>query len=280
MIIFIVTSFKLFQTMLYLRQQRRVVLLSEDRYEIILDHLNKMGSASIKQLSEIVGTSESTIRRDLSTLAEKSLLTKVYGGATSIERNIRTEEPDMKKKHLLHGEEKQAIGRYAASLVKKHDFVFIDAGTTAEAIVEFLTQKDAIYMTNGIFTAQLLAARGFDCYVVGGVIRAKTEAVVGDEAIKQIQDCNFSIGFFGTNGITVKNGFTTPNLTEAAFKETALNQTLHRYVLADPSKFGKVYPKTFASIDKAEIITTQLSDRAYRDKTRITEVKLDLHSDI
>lgn len=247
-------------------------MLTEDRHELILDYLNRQGSSSIKELSQVVGTSESTIRRDLTILEKNGLLTKVYGGATALERRIRTEEPDMFKKHNLHSEEKERIGRYAAGLVKQGDFVFIDAGTTTEAVIRYLTEKDAIYMTNGLFQAQLLVGRGFTTYVVGGLVRSITEAIVGEEATHQIHDCNFSIGFFGTNGITLDNGFTTPNIVEASFKKAALKRTLNPYILADPSKFGCVYPKTFGNIDEAQIITTALPDNAYTRETIIKEV--------
>lgn len=247
-------------------------MLCEDRYEIILDYLAKKGSGSIKELSSVVGTSESTIRRDLTTLAENGLLSKVYGGATSINRKIITEEQDMLKKHNLFSEEKERIGKYAASLIKKDDFVFIDAGTTTEAVTRYLTEKDAIYMTNGLFIAQLLLARGFKTYIVGGHIRSITESIVSEEAVNQIHDCNFSIGFFGTNGITIDNGFTTPAASEATFKHKALKQTSKVFILADPSKFGKIYSRTFARINEAKIITTELPDKAYLTETVVKEV--------
>lgn len=247
-------------------------MLTEDRHERILEYLKARGSSSIKELSKLIGASESTIRRDISFLEKHGLLTKVYGGAASLERRIYTKEPDMLKKHNLYSDEKERIGQYAASLVKKGDFVFIDAGTTTEAVIRYLTEKDAIYITNGLFQAQLLTGRGFNTYVVGGMVRSITEAIVGEEAIHQIQDCNFSVGFFGTNGITIENGYTTPNLVEASFKRNALKRTLNAYVLADPSKFGKVYPKTFGNITEAQIITTALPDNAYTTETIIKEV--------
>ncbi len=255
-------------------------MLSQDRQERILDFLDREGSGSIKQLSQVIGTSESTIRRDLKQLDANGLLTKVYGGATRNDRRVRTEEPDMLKKHNLFAEEKERIGRYAASLVSPGDFVFIDGGTTTEAVIRYLEEKDAVYMTNGLFQAQLLTGRGFETLVVGGTVRPVTEAIVGEEAVKQIRDCNFSLGFFGTNGITAENGFTTPNIIEAGFKNAALEQTLNPFVLADPSKFGRIYPKTFAHIDEAQIITTELYDKSYKNHMRIKEVDVDLYRDL
>lgn len=249
-------------------------MLSEKRFKTILEHLDSHGSSSIKELSLITGSSESTVRRDIATLENDGLVERIYGGAKTIEKSIETKEEDMLKKHNLHSEEKERIGRFAATLIQKNDFVFLDAGTTTEAIARYITEKDAVYMTNGLFTAQLLTGRGFNVHVVGGRIRPRTEAVVGEEAINQISNCNFSLGFFGTNGITLENGYTTPNIVEAAFKQKALEHTLRAYVVADPSKFGKVYPKTFGLFDQAEIITTKLPDLVYQRKTYIKEVDI------
>lgn len=247
-------------------------MLTKDRYKQILNYLSAEGSASVKELSSVVETSESTIRRDLAALHNAGLLNKVYGGATATDFTLQTEEPDMVKKHTLFSEEKARIGQYAAGLVKKGDFVFIDGGTTTEALIGYLSEKDAEYMTNGLFQAQLLTGRGFHTHVVGGTIRKQTEAVVGPSANAQIERLNFSIGFFGTNGITAARGYTTPNLIEGSFKALALKRTLHPYVVADPSKFDKIYPYTFADIDAAQIITTALPQGVLTGETLVTEV--------
>ena len=55
--------------------------------------------------------------------------------------------------------------------------------------------------------------------MIGGEIKAVTEALVGEEALEQLDKYNFTKGFFGTNGIDLKRGFTTPDQKEAAVKE-------------------------------------------------------------
>lgn len=255
-------------------------MLTQDRYKKILEFLESEGSGSVKRLSEVVGISESTIRRDLAELDKRGLIAKVYGGATSREHRVRTEETDMLQKHNLFSAEKERIGKYAASLVKKGDFVYIDGGTTTEVVIRYLKEKDAVYMTNGLFQAQLLTARGFETHVLGGRIRLETEAIVGAESLNQLEAYNFSIGFFGTNGITAENGYTTPDLMEGSVKEAAMRHSLRAVVLADPSKFGRIYPMTFGGIESAEIITTVLPDPSIRNKTTITEADYDLHSDL
>ena len=180
----------------------------------------------------------------------------------------------------LTSAEKDRIGKYAARLVEENDFVYIDGGTTTEAVIRYLTEKKATYVTNGLFQAQLLIGRGFQTYVLGGRIRPETEAIVGAESLEQIESYNFSIGFFGTNGITLENGFTTPDLIEGSVKEAAMRKSLRAVVLADPSKFGRIYPMTFGEIQDAEIITTVLPEPSLKNKTKITEADYDLHGDV
>ena len=82
-----------------------------------------------------------------------------------------------------------------------------------------------------------------------------TEAVVGNQAILTIDRMNFNKGFFGTNGITEKSGFTTPDINEALVKETAFAHCHFKYILADSSKFGETSAVTFGNISEATIIT-------------------------
>lgn len=76
-----------------------------------------------------------------------------------------------------------------------------------------------------------------------------------------------TVGFFGVNGITVENGYTTPDEEEARIKKAAMLRCCRRIVLTDPSKFV-----SFASLDEADILTTALPDSRYTDKTTIMEV--------
>ena len=83
---------------------------------------------------------------------------------------------------------------------------------------------------------------------------------------------NFTKGFFGTNGISENRGFTTPDMKEALVKEEAIKRTRNPYILADKTKFNEISSITFAEVDEAVIITTELEDTRYYDNTEIVEV--------
>ena len=247
-------------------------MLTEERYATILQILDEKKAVTVVELTQILNTSESTVRRDLNNLHKSGRLYKVYGGATSIDNSYSTLEETVKDKQDLYREEKCIIARAAARMIEPRDFVYLDAGTTTERMIDFLTEKNASYVTNGIAHAIKLAANGFKVFVIGGELKESTEAIIGTEAMNNLKNYNFTKGFFGANGISTKAGFSTPDASEGLVKSSALSRCRKAYILADPSKFNRISPITFANISGATIITTALKDRKDQDFANILEV--------
>ncbi len=230
-------------------------MLTEERYELILGLLERKGSVTLAEIKAALGVSESTIRRDLNALDAAGRLTKVFGGAVSLDGTFTGTEPSVAQKMGLQQEEKREIARFASALIQDDDFIYLDAGTTTGYMLEYLPSCRATFVTNAVSHAQRLAAAGRRVILIGGELKGTTEAVVGSQAILTIQGYHFTKGFFGTNGISKRHGFTTPDPNEALVKQTAMEQTEHCYVLADNRKFGMVSSVTFAAFDAAEILT-------------------------
>lgn len=248
-------------------------MLSEERYKLILDKLDKESVVYLNDLVKYLDTSESTIRRDLNALHKAGLLKKVHGGATSLKDiKINTSDDKVEYRQNLNMDEKIKISEYAASLIEDNDLIYMDAGTTTELIIDFIKNTKAVFVTNGIVHAKKLIQKGCTTYILGGELKLITEAIVGVEAINSLRKYNFTKGFFGVNGVSIKNGFTTPDIREATVKEEAINRTKDSFVLCDTSKFDEISSITFASIDKARIITTNLEDIKYKQVTDVVEV--------
>ena len=179
----------------------------------------------------------------------------------------------MRTKSSLYTEEKVGIARLAAGLVKRRDFVYLDAGSTTLQMIDFLAEKGATYVTNGLPHASKLAGRGFKVFILGGAIKATTEAVVGSGAIRSLEAYNFTKGFFGTNGISLENGFSTPDPKEAAIKTKALYACRRSYILADESKFGVESNVRFADFKDAKVITTAAPDGEWKKQKNIIQVQ-------
>ncbi len=247
-------------------------MLTQERYKTIIDILSERDAATVTELAAALGISESTIRRDLIVLDREGRLRKVYGGATAINRTEGMVEDEVNVREQIMAHEKDIIAEYAATLINDDDFVYIDSGTTTSRFVEHIGSSRAIFVTNGIIHAQKLLNKGLNAYMICGRIRPVTASVIGSEGINYLQRFNFTKAFIGTNGIDITSGYTTPDSDEAMMKAKAIEKSFAVFVLADHSKFRRVYPVTFAELKKCCIITDKLPYGSFSDKTIIREV--------
>lgn len=247
-------------------------MLTPERHQLILETVKKHHTIKIKHLVEQTGASESTIRRDLDQLEQKGQLQRIHGGASILQ--TASEELSMGEKSTINASEKQKIASYAASLVNEGDCLFLDAGSTTYAMIPYLNQKDIIVVTNGLNHLDLLSDHQIQTYVLGGLVKHRTRAVVGTGAMHTLNQYRFDKCFVGTNGIHLEVGYTTPDPEEAAIKHAVLHHSRQRYILSDHTKFEKVAFSRFAELGEAEIITDDydLNLDDYNEKTNIKVV--------
>lgn len=246
-------------------------MLTEERHQVIKKLLKSDGIVKLHEIIEATGASESTVRRDLSQLEEAGELVRVHGGAKRI--FSVDYEPSVREKSEQHRSEKERIGKYAASLVKANDFIYIDAGTTTLSMLPFIETESVTVVTNGLEIATYLIDRDIKTILIGGYIKPRTRAMIGSDAINQLRQYQFSKAFMGTNGIDSQYGFTTPDREEANVKQTAINQTNQVYMLSDSSKFDKVSFCKIMELDDATIITNTLSDSQRKKFAKLTKLK-------
>lgn len=247
-------------------------MLAEERIKKILSIVDSEGSATMQQLIDTLKISESTIRRDLISMDQKGLLIKVHGGAISNKTSIRTHDEKVKKRETQNFEEKHLVAAYAAKLINDDDFVYIDAGTTTASMIDYITVKKAVFVTNSFTHAKKLSDKGFQVYILGGEFKSTTEAIVGEEAVFALDKYNFTKGFWGTNGVNVKKGYTTPEVKEAMVKKKSMENCKEKFILADSSKFAQISSVKFAEFDQAIVITDKLPNESYRKYKNIREV--------
>lgn len=247
-------------------------MLTEERFAKILSTLERTGSVTVQQLMAELNTSESTIRRDLTALDASGQLTKVHGGAILKNTVYSTIDDEVIHRKEQNREAKEKIARYAAGLIEAGDFVYIDAGTTTELMIDYITERQAILVTNAITHAKRLAEKGCKVYILGGEFKAVTEAIVGEEAVATLEKYNFTKGFWGANGISTKKGFSTPELREAMVKKKSMENCKECYVLADDSKFNQISSVTFAPFESATIITTDMKQEEFQKCRNILQI--------
>ncbi len=248
-------------------------MLTQERRDLIVSYINDNKAVTVTQLMEEFDASAATIRRDLSVLNDEHRIVKVFGGATWIsDPDITTKEESVSTKSSLNVAEKDAIARYAASLISDDDFVYIDSGTTTLEMIKYLDNTKAKYITNGIVHAKKLLEKGLDTMIIGGRCKKSTEAIVGPDCIEGIRKYHFTKAFMGTNGISINAGFTTPDVDEAMVKEEVIRHAYISYILADHTKFEHISSVTFTEISGCSIITDKEAGKNYQEKTTIRVV--------
>lgn len=243
-------------------------MLTKQRHQLILQRLSEQKVVKLKELVDLTDSSESTIRRDLTDLEAEGYLARVHGGATLIA--TPDEEPTFEEKRDRFVDEKVAIARKAATFIKDGMSIYLDAGTTTQAMVPFLEGKKIVVVTNSLPIANELFDLDIKTFVIGGELKRSTQALVGYNARESMMNYRVDLAFLGMNGIDLDAGYTTPDPEEALVKKTAIELAHTSYVLADASKIGKRTFSRVATLDAAELITS--SDASMSSIQTITKV--------
>nr|WP_306237672.1 DeoR/GlpR family DNA-binding transcription regulator [Ornithinimicrobium sp. HY1745] len=252
-------------------------VLAAERQGHILDEVQRRGAIRVSELSQLLGVSDMTIRRDLDTLAGQGQLDKVHGGAT-VRRAPSTDEPGFEAKGQRQVEEKEAIAAAALAMVTPGSAIGLSAGTTTWMFARHLVDvPDLTVVTNSMRIADLLHAsptNGPNVVLTGGV-RTPSDALVGPLAVSALEQLHLDVVFMGVHGMDPKAGFTTPNLLEAETDRALVDAGRRFVVLADHTKWGTVGIKTIASIEQADTIVVD-SHMAGEDLTALRELAQDV----
>lgn len=230
-------------------------MFAEERHRKIVEMIEKGESVKVSELTKRFNVSESTIRRDLTELERSGRILRTHGGAVS--KRINKLEASFLEKQDKYAEEKERIGRIAASKIEDGDTIILDSGTTTWYISKYLEAKNITIITNSIVLTYELANRA-DIEVIntGGIIRSNTKAQVGPIAEKSIRQFRVNKAFLGANGICIKSGITTPTLDEAVIKQAMIEVAGEVYLLVDESKFEQIYPSLICDLNKIDYIVT------------------------
>ena len=160
-------------------------MLADKRHSKILGIVNDEGSATVGDLAERIGISESTIRRDLAQLADAGKLNKVHGGAVALDAEDVQRDVPVAERSAKNVAQKRAIAQAAARLVGPQDFVYLDAGSSVDLLVDCLAETGATYATDSVSHALKLASRGY-VLEVGNVAMEDTAAnLLADASVRE-----------------------------------------------------------------------------------------------
>ena len=243
-----------------------------ERERIILDRLSAEGSVSVGVLARDLGLSEVTIRGDLRGLEDKGWINRKRGGAAAaMHRNIL-------ERQRTFPEQKNAIAKAAARLVRDGDVIMIEAGTTTALIARYLAEKRDIHIVTNS-TLVFSYARMYphlQITMTGGEFRRPTESLVGPIALETIGRINVRLAFVGTDGFTLERGMTT-HLMEGAEIVKAMKAHAETTVLvADSSKYGKIGFASVLPLSAMGLILTD-GDLADHAETELREAGITIN---
>lgn len=214
----------------------------EARRKQILEIMKVNPKVMVDELAREFDVSLITIRRDLQYLEDRNLLVRFHGGAEP----ARKEEATYNEVELY----RKLIARYAASLVEDGDSLFINTSRNALQMLEYIQSNNVTVITNNgkVFRKDYKA--GLNVILTGGEIRYPKEALVGDFAIRNVQNIFPKKAFIGCSGFSPASGMTTEIVGEVKVNELMVQNAKQVYVLADHTKIGKSSSFTSAPIQK------------------------------
>lgn len=211
-------------------------MLADQRKQHILNVLRRDGQVVAKILSQELGLSEDTIRRDLRELAQEGLLQRVHGGALPASPAVA----DFAGREQIQVESKVEIGRAAAQLIKNGQVVMLDGGTTAVQVVRHLPAnlQATIVTHSALIAVELVNHPNIEVILIGGRLFKHSVVSVGAAAIEAISRIRADVYFMGVTGIHPEAGLSTGDLEEAYVKYALHKQAAETFVLASREKLG------------------------------------------
>ncbi|MFJ7175480.1 DeoR/GlpR family DNA-binding transcription regulator [Streptomyces massasporeus] len=236
-------------------------MLAERRHQLILRALRAGGPAAVTDLSEQLGASPATIRRDLVKLEEDGLLTRVHGGAV-------VEEGDQPFAEVaeVRVNEKDAIAERAAAMIKDGESVLLDIGTTAYRLARQLHGRRLTVITSNLVVYEELADdEGIELVLLGGMVRREYRSLVGFLTEDNLRQLHADWLFLGTSGVRPGGQVMDTTVVEVPVKRAMIKAGEKVVLLADAAKFpGHGMAKVCGPEELEAVVTNEPVDAATR----------------
>ena len=221
----------------------------------ILEIARKEGRVTVEGLAERFGVTVQTIRRDLTDLAESGKLQRVHGGAflPSGTNNIGYQD-----RRGLNEVAKQAMARACAAQIPDGASIFLNIGTTTEAVARALLRHERLLVvTNNMNVANILAANP-DCEVIvtGGILRRSDAGLVGHLASETIRQFKFDFAVIGCSALDQDGDLLDFDFQEVTVSQAIIAQARRSFLVADHSKFTRSAPVRIVSLQQIDTFFT------------------------
>ncbi len=244
------------------------------RQEEILALAKEQGKVLVEDLAAHFQVTPQTIRKDLNDLCDGEALNRIHGGAVfpSGNENVRYEA-----RRSMAATEKQAIGRAAAGIIPSNSSLFINIGTTTEAVGEALVDhRELMVITNNINVANRLRVfPSIEVIIAGGVVRGSDGGVVGEAAVDFIRQFKVDYAVIGVSAIDADGALLDFDFREVKVAQAIIANARHVILVSDASKFERTAPVRMGHISQVHtFITDRCPSQEIRNICAQSEVRL------
>lgn len=224
------------------------------RKQKLIEKLEKDGVIDVKEIAVLLATSEITIRRDLTILAEQGLLVRTHGGAMKV--SLSQIPVSFAQKSAINSNQKDEICRKASEQIQEGDVVFLDCGSTVFRMCPLIRNMKIKVVTNSLPIINELINSSVSLNFAGGEIDFERQAAHGKMAVEHFKRYRADKAFVGIDGISIENGLSASSEKEAEITMAITQNTRKTFFLCDSSKLEKDRYFPFASINFVKNLIT------------------------
>ncbi len=225
------------------------------RHTQIVESAKISGRVSVDDLAVRFNVTPQTIRKDLNDLCRARILSRIHGGAVF---PSGTENMEYEQRRLISETEKRDIGRAAAELIPDNASLFINIGTTTEAVGHALLQRARLMViTNNINVANRLRVYPqFEVIIAGGVVRASDGGIVGEAAVDFMRQFSVDYAIIGVSAIDQTGALLDYDFREVKVARAIIENARHVILVADSTKTERTAPVRIAHISQMSTFVT------------------------
>jgi len=245
-----------------------------ERQQAIMAIVGEQGFATVEALARHFGVSAQSVRRDIIRLDADGFLQRFHGGAGIREASVRL---GYAEKRVIAADAKERIGEAAAALIPDGSIVFLDVGTTVEAVARALRQKPRLHVfTVSLPAAALLIGRpGIDLFVLGGSVRGADGSLAGEATLAAVGRFRFDHAVIGYSGFDSDGALMDYDMEKVAVKQAAIARADMTIAVGDSSKFRRSAMVRIAPPDAvASIVSDAPPPRELGDLLKKNRVRL------
>lgn len=234
------------------------------RQNTILEIARQSGRVTVDELASRFEVSPQTIRKDLNELCDRRFLSRIHGGAIL---SSGVENVGYDARRMIASEEKEAIARAAAERIPNSASLFINIGTTTEAVARALLKHTGLMViTNNLTVASLMRVYPeIEVVLTGGVVRSSDGGIIGEAAVDFIRQFKMDFAVIGASAIDTDGALLDYDYREVRVAQAIISNARHVMLVCDATKFERSAPVRIAHLSQVHtFITDRVPDAVRR----------------